>query len=261
MQNVAYNKMNPELLPYPGIIQNPEKDYLRRFEHLAPVTGKRCLCIGYSESEVEELVLPYRPAEIVLFTNWDAHRDAQVEKYRLIVGDITQKTNFNDNEFDFVVMLSVMEHLTDLEGALLEIKRILKPKGGLYASFGAAWSCAYGHHLYAKPGDPLLDFTVWQMPSHIHLLCGRDEITDFYLRKGYTADQCQQVLHWFYETPIINRLMYEDYIKLFHEHYYLAASEVIYNYIDKNVLRLLRHQYRGYLDFSSYGGTYLLINP
>jgi len=252
--------MNPDLLPCPGIIQNPEKNYLRRFQHLAPIAGKRCLCVGYSEMELQELVLPYQPAEIVLLTNWAGHRDAQAEKYRLVVGDITQKTVFDDNEFDFVVMLSVMEHVSDLEGALLEIRRILKPKGCLYAHFGAAWSSAYGHHLFAKPGDPLLDFTCWQMPSHIHLLCRRDEIRDFYLRKGYTVDQCQEVFHWFYETPIINRLMYEDYIMLFHTHYYLAASEVMYNYIDKDIVRLLRHQYRGYLDFSSYGGAYLLIN-
>jgi len=252
--------MDPNLLPRTGIIRNHEKDYLHRFQHIASIRDKKCLCIGYSESEVDEFVLRYDPQEIILLTNWTDHKDAQVEKYPIVIGDITRKTTFKDNEFDAVLTFSVMEHLSDVDGAMQEIARILKPSGLFYIFFGPAWSCAYGHHIYAKPCDPLLDFSCWQMPSHIHMLCSKDEIVSFYRNAGYPDDVCQNVLHWFFETPIINRLMYEEYIAIFYKWFLLAASEIMYTHVDAGLHRLLKEKFNQYNDFSSYGGKYLLIN-
>jgi SAM-dependent methyltransferase len=252
--------MDPKLLPCAGIIQNPEKDYLRRFGHIATIRNKKCLCIGYSESEVDEYILKYGPREIVMLTNWTDHKDARVKKYPLVIGDITRRTGFKEHEFDAVLTFSVMEHLSDVNGAMQEIGRILKPVGLLFVFFGPAWSSAYGHHIYARPGDPLMDFSAWKMPSHIHLLCDKNEIVEFYKYSGYSDEECAEVLHWFYDTCIINRLMYEDYTHIFNKYFIIVAYETMFNIIDNKLQQVLHDRFNNYYDFSSYGGKYLLIN-
>ncbi|HBS47676.1 TPA: hypothetical protein DEO28_04930 [Candidatus Dependentiae bacterium] len=51
-------------------------------------------------------------------------------KAELVKGNIL-KTNYLDNKFDLVVGISVFEHINDLQTAICEIHRILKPKGEL----------------------------------------------------------------------------------------------------------------------------------
>jgi hypothetical protein len=98
------------------------------------------------------------------------------------------------------------------------------------------------------------------MPSHIHLLASKDEMFDYYLSKGATESDCITVNEWFFETDIINRVFFEDYIKLFYEHFYYVASTMIYAEIDPSILSLLRKKYPEYKDYSTYGGSFLLKN-
>jgi len=49
----------------------------------------------------------------------------------MVIGDISKKTKFKDNEFDAVLMGEVIEHLFDDIIALKEIRRILKKDGKL----------------------------------------------------------------------------------------------------------------------------------
>jgi SAM-dependent methyltransferase len=252
--------MNPEDLPITTPLINGHHDSLAKFSDLVSIKNKHCLCIGYDENQLKEYILRYNPKKVVLLTLWDDHKDNQIDDFETVVGDIGKRTTFKDSEFDFVITYSVLEHINDLENALIEIKRILKSDGYFVSVFGAAWSCHWGHHLYACPGNPLYDFCQWRMPSHIHLLSSLNEIFDFYRSKGATDSECATVKQWFYETNYINRLFYEDYIKLFHEHYYFIACETMYAEIDPSILSMLRKKYPKYKDFSTYGGSFLLKN-
>lgn len=59
-------------------------------------------------------------------------KDLNKENYRY--GDIRKKISFEDNYFDCVVMLEVIEHLNNTETSFREIKRVLKPEGLLLIS-------------------------------------------------------------------------------------------------------------------------------
>lgn len=48
--------------------------------------------------------------------------------------DITQPFPYEDNSFDAVIAIEVMEHITDHESFFSEVSRILKPDGKLYIS-------------------------------------------------------------------------------------------------------------------------------
>lgn len=250
--------MNPDLLPRVGVISNTSHDFLRLFSGYTSIAEQRVLCIGYTERELAGLVEPYRPSEVVCLTNWADHPDAMVSRHRIVVGDLCQRTEFREGEFDAVLLLSVLEHLHDVEAAFLEMRRILKPRGHVGLLFGPAWSCAYGHHIFADANDPNLNFALWELPAHMHLLCDHEEIRDWYRKRSYSPGTGDTVLHWFYETPIINRMFYDDYIRLMVRHFQLVASEIMYNDLPRDHAAILRARFPGYLDFASYGGKFLL---
>ncbi len=246
--------MHPSELPRLGVISNWKKDYLGDFVDLSAMS---VLCIGYSEAEISELVLKYSPRAVTVLTLWEDHIDAQGNKFPIVVGDITQRTPFPDGKFDAVLSLSLLEHVSDLDAALIEMKRITRPGGVVCAFFGPAWSCAYGHHLYTKAADPLLDFSQWQMPAFLHLLCTHDELRSWYHDQGYTKEQTDEVLHWFYDVPIINRVPYDDYVRAFNQHFKLERQELMTLDVPNKLLKILRTMH-GWQDFSTYGGKYLL---
>jgi SAM-dependent methyltransferase len=251
--------MKPSELPQLGIITNPDKDMGALFARYDGLIARRnVLCVGYSEAEVEQLVEPYSPKRITCLTNWVEHSDANVKKYDLVIGDLCGTVDIADHSFDTILLLSVFEHLSDVPAAFRELERLVKPGGLIATLFGPAWSCAYGHHCYANPGDPNLNFVLWQMPAHIHLLCSSDEIGEWYAAKGYTKDQIKNVLHWFFETPVINRVFFDDYMRFMSAQFQIVASEIMYNHLPGAHLTRLRRQYPGHLDFSSYGGKFLL---
>jgi SAM-dependent methyltransferase len=250
--------MRPDVLPRVGVIANTTHDVLRLFGAYLTVAKARVLCVGYNEGELASLVDPYGPAEVVCLTHWDDHPDARVSGRRMVVGDLCARTPFADGEFDTVLLLSVLEHLHDPAAAFAELRRLVRPHGHVALMFGPAWSSAYGHHLYADPGDPNLHFTSWALPAHMHLLCDRDEIRDWYRRQGYDDAVATTVLGWFFDTTIINRIFYEDLLRVMTADFQLVASEIMYNDLPRGHVEALRARFPPYMDFGTYGGKFLL---
>ncbi len=243
--------MDPKSLPILGPISNGDKSF---FGRAAELNNKNLLLIGFSEFEADEYVSQYNPKHITMLTKWEGHIDSAVEKYQLSIGDICKRTKFKEDEFDAILTLSVLEHLDDLGGAVKEMIRITRKGGDMLHLFGPVWSCAYGHHIYEKADDHLLNFSLWAMPAHMHLLCSRDEIVNFYIEKGYTNESAHSVLHWFYETSIINRLFYDDYLKVFSDaKLQLDSMELMYNILPLSHLHALESAYPGKSNFGTYG--------
>ncbi len=84
--------------------------------------------------------------------------------------DLGQLSNFNDATFDLIGSDAVFEHLKNPVQVMTEFRRILKPGGVLYATFGPLWYCWGGDHISGT--DDLAD-------GYDHLLLNSDD----YLRK------------------------------------------------------------------------------
>lgn len=67
--------------------------------------------------------------------------------------DITKRTPYPDAYFDYVFSASVLEHVIEIDDALREIKRILRPGGLAIHSFGS-YHCCDGAHAIAIPDQP-----------------------------------------------------------------------------------------------------------
>ena len=73
------------------------------------------------------------------------------KKIKTVSLTLYDKLPFNDNSFDFITMLAVMEHLENDENILRECARLLRPGGGLLITV-PSW--------YAKP---VLEFLSYRM--------------------------------------------------------------------------------------------------
>ena len=119
-----------------------------------------------------------------------------------------RKLEFDDNAFDYVFSIGVFEHINNLEKALREIKRVLKPGGKCYALFEPIFTSIIGHHynfwiqedLYLIPPWGHLFMTPTEM--HEHILSLRDR------------EFADNAVKWIYEDSVLNRLCRKDYYNL-----------------------------------------------
>ncbi len=130
--------------------------------------------------------------------------------------DDATNLRFEDETFTHVFSVSVFEHLNNFEQCISEFFRVLKPGGCLYADFGPIWSSSIGHHVYAVVGDE--EARHWDpsknpVPNFAHLLMSREELARR-LEGQVSGDLLEAVLAWIYDQPFINRLLFEDYIRV-----------------------------------------------
>lgn len=148
--------------------------------------------------------------------------------------------------------VSVFEHLLDFGSCLAEMHRILVPGGIVYAEFGPIWSSGLGHHVCATADgqqarhwdprlNPLADFS--------HLLQSRDEM------RTAIADRVPSrlgdgILGWVYDSDNINRLFFEDYVRLVEESpFEMLQISTDREHIAMDMLAALRKRHPGYQVF------------
>ena len=161
-------------------------------------------------------------------------------------------TGLTDASQNALFCVSVFEHLQDFGRCLAEMHRILVPGGIVYAEFGPIWSSGLGHHVCASADgqqarhwdprlNPLADFS--------HLLLSREEMQ--------TAIACRVpprlgdgILGWVYDSDDINRLFFEDYVRLVEQSpFEMVEISTDREHIDADILAALRKRHPGYQVF------------
>jgi SAM-dependent methyltransferase len=104
---------------------------LRAFIDRFQLRDKRCLEIGSSGGLFQDMVDDYWGTDIAESLTKYYHKP-----YRVAQGS---HYPFEDEMFDAIWTITVYEHIPELQEALLEIKRLLKPGGVVH--FAPAWQC------------------------------------------------------------------------------------------------------------------------
>lgn len=163
-----------------------------------------------------------------------------------------------------VFSVSVFEHLLDFERCLAEMHRILVPGGIVYAEFGPIWSSGLGHHVCASAEgqqarhwdprlNPLADFS--------HLLLSRDEMRTA-IANRVPSRLCDEILHWTYDSDNINRLFFEDYVRLVEQsRFELVQISTDREHITADMLAALRKRHPGYKIFDVRNVELVLRKP
>lgn len=146
---------------------------LRAMRRLSSLSGKRLLDVGCGTGEYTSRMalnfervdaIDIEPERLELFAS---NHPLNVTIASMSVNDL----EFEDQTFDVVTMVEVLEHLSEPGGALVEIRRVLKVGGRLLLTTpNRAWpleqhGVLVGDRRYPGPFAPGL---VWIKPLHRH---------------------------------------------------------------------------------------------
>lgn len=184
-------------------------DFINNFE----IKGKRILEIGGSVPDefVEKL-------EIGQWVSVDPLNDERDNKNDYYIYHQTEAINvpYPDDYFDYVFSSNAFEHIQQLNEVLNEIHRVLKKGGIVYSHFGPIWSGPDGHHLEdVRLEHEVLNF--WEnnsLPHYAHLVHSKEQLINL-LTDIYTYKDAKTIADFVYHSDWLNRLSYEDYLKIF----------------------------------------------
>src|SRR2546422_489642 len=110
-----------------------------------------------------------------------------------------------DGSVDLCVSDAVFEHCRDLDGVLIESRRVLKAGGRLYAAYGPLWFCGGGDHYSGRGGlRNLYNHVVLSPADYSAYVSGsRQEVEEF------------QDGHRFIELDLFSKLTTGDYLRSF----------------------------------------------
>lgn len=121
------------------------------------------------------------------------------------------------DQFDSVVSIAAFEHINDVCLAIENIYNVLNKKdGACHISWGAIWSGFNGHHIHpvTLSNGTLYKWTMQPDPWS-HLLLNQSEFAAALVGKGANEEAATIVSEAIYESDIINRVFFDDYVQAF----------------------------------------------
>jgi SAM-dependent methyltransferase len=209
---------------------------LNRFIETYKLKTRKCLEIGSSGGFFQDLVDDYYGTDIAESLARHYHKP-----YRVAKGEIYP---FDDGMFDAIWTVTVYEHIPNLQRAVLEIERLLKPGGVVY--FSPAWQCRpwaadgnavrpYGDFgpagMLIKASIPLRDSVIWRalfvlpkrLVRHFRFLLGHrySEIQYRKLKPNYEV-------YWTADADACNHIDPHDAILWFASHGFDCLSHPLH---------------------------------
>ena len=181
-----------------------------------------------------------------------AWRSERISRLVLLIGADALKIPIADGSLDAIFSVATFEHIQNLELAMQEFFRVLRPGGILFSDFGPIWSSSVGHHVYAKVGEQ--EARHWKpglnpVPDFGHLLYSRVEMTSK-LEGECSPELTDAIVEWIYDGQGINRLFYEDYLGIFESSPFKLDSLIaVTEHIGENDLLRLRGRHPTYRRF------------
>ena len=112
---------------------------------------------------------------------------------------------FAHGSFDLAVSDAVFEHCKDLETVLTETKRVLRPGGFVYATYGPMWFCLGGDHFSGRGG---------LTNGYNHIELDSDDYQK-YFREMLVAEEDAQSGGRYVELDLFSKLKTAEYLDIF----------------------------------------------
>lgn len=234
---------------------------IERFYRFSPDLSGPVLEIGSDVNGCVLKELADRGIRRVIGLNLDVVPGAHLDRasrdsspYEILQGDV-RRLPLKTESISAALSITAFEHVHDFADALREIYRVLKPGGLLYSDFGPIWSCSIGHHVAAivdgvearhfKPGKN-------PVPHYAHLLMSPTELRAAVLRTDWVFPKlADAIVDWIYESPGVNRMFYEDYVRLFRESpFRVRHLAPVREHVPGAIQEQLRKAWPGYSDFT-----------
>ena len=114
--------------------------------------------------------------------------------------DVRDLSLFNENHFDFVFSVALVEHVRELDAHLKEVYRVLR-EGGYYCfTTSPVWSSSLGHHCDHNSPD-------CSIPLYGHLYMTRAQLGQFIVdERNKTREESERILKRVYDRQDLSRL-------------------------------------------------------
>jgi SAM-dependent methyltransferase len=120
-------------------------------------------------------------------------------------------------QFDVVLSIATLEHVTELPVALRRMNEALAPRGTMAHAVGPIWSGPRGYHVmpgyFKEFGERTADFCRWLRPWQ-HLLYTVPQMFHA-TRARFGSAFAEVAIHSIYESNRLNRLHAEEYLLYF----------------------------------------------
>lgn len=180
---------------------------------------RRVLEVGSDEQGEVAAHLQANGAHLVVGINPSsgAWRAVNAPRANLLVQADARAIPVKESSIDAMFSVATLKHINDLELAMSEFHRTLRPGGILFVDFGPIWSSSVGHHVYAKVGEQ--EARHWKpglnpVPDFGHLLYSPSQLRSRLLQKC-SPELTEAIVEWIYQAQDINRLFFEDYLRIF----------------------------------------------
>jgi cyclopropane fatty-acyl-phospholipid synthase-like methyltransferase len=107
--------------------------------------GLGSLCVDVALSGAEKVVGLDTESRLIDFANENVRQNHPELIGKLVFQDLDLK-DYDAMKFDYIISKDSFEHIMDLKGMLIEMKKHLKPRGQIYAGFGPLYNSPLGHH-------------------------------------------------------------------------------------------------------------------
>jgi len=182
--------------------------YIQIDKHIK-IAGKRILEIGCGNGDLLKYIAMNNNPEYIIGTDlmlseWWGVGESSGSNWEVRDGN-AENLSFTDESFDAVISIATFEHIYDVEKALREIKRVLKPSGKFYTYFEPIWTSAAGHH-FVKNGT-------WNrkhlelIPPWGHLYMNEQQMFEYLKNLGISVSEelLDNIIQFIYHSNIINR--------------------------------------------------------
>ncbi len=239
---LATRHASPEFRPDLWLWGQRGNDYerhRRRVSRLFPLKGARLLVAGCGTGRDLESWVAMGPSQVSA-VDWFRHDrawslwqdrfllSAPRTAIQFMQGDLAHMTSIADASCDVVGSDAVFEHLRDLPSVLKEFRRVLRPGGLVYATFGPLWYGWGGDHV---SGHDRVE------SGFNHLVLSRDDWLQ-YVDAAQTGDHSEHDGRTWIRHDLFSRLRPTEYLEcLAHAGF---QREFVSAIIDPRALRALQ---------------------
>lgn len=183
------------------------------------------------------------------------------EPYQIYKNSVLEIDKLAQNTFDFVFSVACFEHVGQLSVALEKIRSVLKSGGKIFSAFSPIWSSSKGHHfgpIYTTKSKYPNEFDS-DFDDFFHLIREEKDILNL-LEKHFSKQKAAMFYEGIYNRNYINRLFYDDYIKIFSSSKYLNffVKPMLNRQASQNQLKMLSQKYPSRWGFEYDGMTVIM---
>lgn len=192
---------------------------------------KTILEVGCGNGEMlKEIDRRFNPKEIVGINSeiegfWKTNEE-DTGKIKIIEADI-RSFDYPDEYFDHIITVATFEHINNLDVALENMKRLLKPTGRIYTFFSPIWTSIIGHHynFWVSAEEAKI------IPPWGHLWMNEEEMYS-YLKERVNEQKAKDACNRIYHSSSINRLGRRDFYEIIQNSGFLVREmkeQILFN--------------------------------